>query len=95
MITPQQRRALLFIEAQIARSGIAPTVKELAQHLGHRSTGHAGRLISGLEERGYIRKLPGRWRAMEVTKPITRYKALRFDPKAKRLLPLIPQNPKT
>ena len=86
MITKQQRKALLFIEAEIARTGgIAPTVRELADHLHYRSPSMARRLLLGLEERGFICRLPAKDRAIEVVKPLSRFEVFRFDPESKTL----------
>ena len=52
MITKQQRKALLFIEAELDRTGgVAPTVREIADHFDYRSTTMARRLLKGLEDR--------------------------------------------
>ena len=77
---------MLFIESQIERTGgVAPTVREIADHLHHRSTSMARRLLKGLEERGFIRRLPSKVRAIEVVRPLSRFAAFRFDPRAKAL----------
>ncbi|HEY8275854.1 MAG TPA: hypothetical protein VIG52_02535 [Methyloceanibacter sp.] len=57
MITKQQRKALLFIEAEMERTGgIAPSVREIADHFHYRSPTMARRLLMGLEKRGFIRR---------------------------------------
>ena len=86
MITKQQRKALLFIEAEMERTGgIAPSVREIADHFHYRSPTMARRLLMGLEERGFIRRLPEKDRAIEVLKPVSRFATFRFDPKMKSL----------
>ena len=86
MITKQQRKALLFIEAEMARTGgVAPSVREIADHFHYRSPTMARRLLIGLEERGFIRRLPAKDRAIEVIKPVSRFAAYRFDPERKAL----------
>ena len=45
----------------------------------------ARRLLIGLEERGFIRRLPAKDRAIEVIKPVSRFTAFRFDRRAKAL----------
>ena len=86
MITKQQRKALLFIEAEMERTGgIAPSVREIADHFHYRSPTMARRLLMGLEERGFIRRLPAKDRAIEVVKPISRFEVFRFDPQSKVL----------
>ena len=62
--------------------GIAPTVREIADYLSYRSPTMARRLLIGLEERGFIRRLPAKDRAIEVVKPVSRFAAFRFDPRA-------------
>jgi SOS-response transcriptional repressor LexA len=70
MITKQQRKALLFIEAEMERTGgVAPSVREIADHFHYRSPTMARRLLIGLEERGFIRRLEGKDRAVEVLLP--------------------------
>ncbi len=49
MITKQQRKALLFIEAEMERSGVAPSLSEIAGHLRYRSTSQAIRPVSRFE----------------------------------------------
>ena len=84
MITKQQRKALLFIEAEIERTGgVAPSIREIAEHLRYRSPTMARRLLIGLEERGFIRRLPAKDRAIEVMRPVSRFEAFRFDPASK------------
>ena len=86
MITKQQRKALVFIEAEMQRTGgIAPTVSEIADHFHYRSPTMARRLLIGLEERGFIRRLPAKDRAIEVVKPVSRFATFRFDPESKAL----------
>ena len=65
--------------------GVAPTVRELADHLNYRSPSPARRLLMGLEERGFIRRLPAKDRAIEVVKPVSRFEVFRFDFKSKSL----------
>ena len=86
MITKQQRKALLVNEAEMERSGgVAPTAREIADHFDYRSTTMARRLLKGLEERGFIRRLPSKVRAIEVVKPVSRFAAFPFDRRAKTL----------
>jgi repressor LexA len=86
MITQQQRKALLFIEAEMERTGgVAPSVREIADHFHYRSPTMARRLLIGLEERGFIRRLPAKDRAIEVLRPVSRFAAFRFDVRTKSL----------
>ena len=86
MITKQQRKALLFIEAEIERTGgVAPSVREIADHLHYRSPTMARRLLIGLEVRGFSRRLPAKDRAIEVVKPVSRFAPFSFDVRTKSL----------
>jgi SOS-response transcriptional repressor LexA len=66
-------------------AGIAPFVPEIAGHLRHRSPTRALHLLSSLQERGFIRRLPGKDCAIEVVKPVSRFTAYRFDAASKQL----------
>jgi repressor LexA len=84
MLTRKQHELLLFINARLGANGIAPSFDEMKDALNLRSKSGIHRLISGLEERGFIRRLPHRARALEVLKlpeesaaPITRDNAVR------------------
>ena len=86
MITKQQRKALLFIEAEMARmGGVALSVREIADHFHYRSPTMARLLLQGLEERGFIRRLHAKDLAIEVLKPVSRFATFRFDAKTKSL----------
>ena len=89
MLTRHQRKAMLFIEKEMQRSGgVAPSVREIADYFGYRSPTPARSLLQGLEARGHIRRLTGRDRAIEVLKPISRVAIYRFDERTKSLRPL-------
>ena len=85
MITKRQRKALLFIEAEIDRTGAAPTIAEITAHLHYSHRPAALKLLLGLESRGYIRRKRYGHRSIEVTRPVSRFEAFKFDPKTKRL----------
>jgi repressor LexA len=68
MLTAKQRELLLFIDARLKESGISPSFDEMREALDLKSKSGVHRLISALEERGFIRRLPNRARALEVTK---------------------------
>jgi SOS-response transcriptional repressor LexA len=86
VLTKNQRRALLLIEAEVERTGgVAPSVRELAEQMGYKSQTTARNVLLGLERRGFIRRLEGRDRAIEVLRPISRFATFRFDDKSKRL----------
>ena len=76
MLTAKQRELLLFIDARLKESGISPSFDEMREALDLKSKSGVHRLISALEERGFIRRLPNRARALEVVKlPETRLAA--------------------
>jgi repressor LexA len=68
MLTAKQRELLLFIDSRLAETGISPSFDEMREALDLKSKSGVHRLISALEERGFIRRLPNRARALEVLK---------------------------
>jgi len=68
MLTAKQRELLLFIDSRLNESGISPSFDEMREALDLKSKSGVHRLISALEERGFIRRLPNRARALEVVK---------------------------
>ncbi len=68
MLTPKQRQLLLFIHGRIEQAGVPPSYDEMKEALDLKSKSGIHRLIMALEERGFIRRLPHRARALEVTK---------------------------
>jgi len=73
MLTAKQRELLLFIDQRLGETGISPSFDEMREALELKSKSGVHRLISALEERGFIRRLPNRARALEVMKlPETR-----------------------
>jgi repressor LexA len=68
MLTAKQHELLLFIDNRLKESGISPSFDEMREALDLKSKSGVHRLISALEERGFIRRLPNRARALEVLK---------------------------
>src|SRR5918912_166893 len=68
MLTAKQHELLLFIDERLKQSGISPSFDEMREALDLKSKSGVHRLISALEERGFIRRLPNRARALEVLK---------------------------
>jgi len=68
MLTRKQYELLIFIDGRLQGSGISPSFDEMRDALGLKSKSGIHRLITGLEERGFIRRLPHRARALEVLK---------------------------
>ncbi|GGJ50234.1 repressor LexA [Sphingopyxis bauzanensis] len=68
MLTAKQHELLHFIQLKLDASGISPSFEEMKEALGLKSKSGIHRLISALEERGFLRRLPNRARALEVIK---------------------------
>ena len=68
MLTRKQHELLLYIDARLSETGISPSFEEMKEALDLKSKSGVHRLISALEERGFIRRLPNRARALEVVK---------------------------
>src|SRR5882724_8584647 len=68
MLTRKQFELLRFINERLKESGIPPSFDEMKDALDLRSKSGIHRLITALEERGFIRRLPNRARAIEVIK---------------------------
>ncbi|HLZ65152.1 MAG TPA: transcriptional repressor LexA [Aliidongia sp.] len=68
MLTKKQHELLVFINERLAESGVSPSFEEMKEALNLKSKSGIHRLISGLEERGFIRRLAHRARALEVVK---------------------------
>ncbi len=68
MLTKKQKNLLLFINKRLRSSGVSPSYEEMKQSLNLKSKSGIHRLISALEERGFIRRLPHKARALEVIK---------------------------
>ena len=68
MLTAKQRELLIFIDARLKQDGVSPSFDEMREALDLKSKSGVHRLISALEERGFIRRLPNRARALEVLK---------------------------
>ncbi len=68
MLTRKQHDLLLFIHERLKDSGVPPSFDEMKDALELRSKSGIHRLITALEERGFIRRLPNRARALEVLK---------------------------
>ena len=68
MLTSKQRELLLFIHQRIKESGVSPSFDEMKEALDLASKSGIHRLITALEERGFLRRLPHKARALEVLK---------------------------
>lgn len=68
MLTKKQLDLLDFINKRLHRDGVPPSFDEMKEHLDLRSKSGIHRLITALEERGFIRRLPHKARAIEIVK---------------------------
>jgi len=68
MLTQKQKELLMFIHARLQEQGVPPSFDEMKEALKLSSKSGIHRLITALEERGFIRRLPHRARALEVIK---------------------------
>jgi repressor LexA len=86
MLTRKQHELLMFIHQRMKESGIPPSFDEMKDALDLRSKSGIHRLITALEERGFIRRLPNRARALEVIRlpdsmnPTLGGRRARFEP---------------
>ncbi len=88
MLTQKQHELLMFIHQRLKEAGVPPSFDEMKDALDLRSKSGIHRLITALEERGFIRRLPNRARALEILKlpdsispglkPTAKEKALRL-----------------
>ena len=85
MLTRKQQELLLFIHNRLNEGGVSPSFDEMKDALNLKSKSGIHRLITGLEERGFIRRLPHRARALEV---------LRLPEPAKARTPVVEETPK-
>ncbi|HEU4958535.1 MAG TPA: transcriptional repressor LexA [Sphingomicrobium sp.] len=68
MLTAKQHELLNFIHDRLSKSGVSPSFDEMREALDLKSKSGVHRLISALEERQFIRRLPNRARALEVVR---------------------------
>lgn len=66
MLTRKQHELIRFIQLRLEENGISPSFEEMKEALDLKSKSGVHRLVSALEERGFIRRLPNRARALEV-----------------------------
>jgi repressor LexA len=86
MLTAKQHELIRFIQERLEETGISPSFEEMKEALDLKSKSGVHRLISALEERGFLRRLPNRARALEVIRmpesasPTARPGRQRFNP---------------
>jgi repressor LexA len=71
MLTRKQSELLTYLSNHMQKHDVPPSFDEMRDALGLASKSGVHRLVSGLEERGYIRRLANRARAIEILKPVT------------------------
>jgi repressor LexA len=79
MLTKRQRSLLVYLSEQIAASGTAPSYQEIASEMNLTSKSGVHRLVNALEERGFIRRIPNRARAIEIVRTVEAAAVLPFD----------------
>jgi repressor LexA len=91
MLTPKQQELLSFIQNRLDEGGVSPSFEEMKEALDLRSKSGIHRLINALEERGFIRRLPNRARALEVLKlPEAMHRAPKTAPPKPQLVAKAP-----
>ena len=68
MLTRKQHDLLTYIHEKLAETGVSPSFEEMKEALDLKSKSGVHRLISALEERGFLRRLPNRARALEIVR---------------------------
>jgi repressor LexA len=90
MLTAKQHELLLFIQRKLEETGISPSFEEMKDALDLKSKSGVHRLISALEERGFIRRLPNRARALEVLRQPENVAAAARKPADSNVVPFAP-----
>ena len=85
MLTQKQLELLTFLTNNLKKNGVAPSFDEMKDALDLKSKSGIHRLVSALEERGFIRRLPNRARAIEIIKTTAR------EPSIKSITETLPQ----
>lgn len=80
LLTRKQRDLLVFISERVNADGVSPSFDEMREALDLKSKSGIHRLIVALEERGYIRRLAHKARAIEILKTVDGTDTPRFDP---------------
>src|SRR6476659_5368441 len=83
MLTVKQRELLQYIHERVSETGVSPSFDEMREALELKSKSGVHRLISALEERNFIRRLPNRARALEVLRMPDQPGAAAAAPEAK------------
>lgn len=92
MLTRKQHELVCFINDRLAETGVSPSFEEMKEALDLKSKSGVHRLISALEERQFIRRLPNRARALEILRMPERSLEKKAAPKPARAAPPQPAN---
>ena len=92
MLTVKQRELLSYIDQRLKASGVSPSFDEMREALDLKSKSGVHRLISALEERQFIRRLPNRARALEVVRLPDTQAAATASPAAPQPRTVVPAN---
>lgn len=92
MLTRKQHELVCFINDRLAETGVSPSFEEMKEALDLKSKSGVHRLISALEERQFIRRLPNRARALEVLRMPERPVEKKAAPKPAKTAPPQPAN---
>ncbi|PAX09337.1 transcriptional repressor LexA [Sphingomonas lenta] len=92
MLTRKQHELVCFINDRLAETGVSPSFEEMKEALDLKSKSGVHRLISALEERQFIRRLPNRARALEVLRMPERPVDKKAAPKPAKAAPPQPAN---
>lgn len=91
MLTRKQHELLCFINDRLSETGVSPSFEEMKEALDLKSKSGVHRLISALEERNFIRRLPNRARALEVLRMPETAVAKTPAPAKAKAPPVVPQ----
>lgn len=91
MLTRKQHELICFIADRLNETGVSPSFEEMKEALDLKSKSGVHRLISALEERGFIRRLANRARALEVLKMPERPEAKKAGMVRDNVTPFVPQ----
>ena len=82
MLTRKQHELLTYIHEKLTETGVSPSFEEMKDALALKSKSGVHRLISALEERGFLRRLPNRARALEILRMPDVKAGIASNPKA-------------
>ncbi|MFO6447391.1 transcriptional repressor LexA [Erythrobacter sp. NE805] len=94
MLTAKQRELIVFIQQRLEETGVSPSFEEMKEALDLKSKSGVHRLISALEERGFLRRLPNRARALEVIRQPGDTTPARAASAPSNVVPLTPPAPR-